>query len=195
MEKVKVLKLRPPQFSIGLKEVEAKVEKIGKLNKEELREYLSKHEVPVVISPEGHFYLVDHHHLARAAWELNIEEIQSEIFEDLSHLPTLKFWEQMIEKKWVYLRDQFGLGPHSYEDLPWDVRGLADDPFRSLAWMVREKKGFEKTKTPFSEFAWANFFRKNIVKNPSLFGYPEALQLALKWCSSEEAKDLPGFVG
>jgi hypothetical protein len=43
----------------------------------------------------------------------------------------------------VYPYCQFGEGPRKPLYLPRDIRGLADDPYRSLAWFVRKAGGFD----------------------------------------------------
>ena len=53
-----------------LDEVKAKVESMRHKSKDSLVALLITRPVPIVIGPEGRFYLVDHHHLARAVWEL-----------------------------------------------------------------------------------------------------------------------------
>jgi len=194
MPKVNLLKLRPTQFAIGMREVESKTLKLGKLGRSERDEYLRSHPVPLVLAPEGEHYLIDHHHLARAAWESGMEEVIGEIKADLSHLSEAGFWEHMGREGWVYLHDQFGKGPHSPELLPIDIRGLADDPFRSLAWAVREEKGFQKSPIPFCEFKWAEFLRKHIAGHPMKMGFKHALEKALQLCHHPEAKALPGYI-
>src|SRR5258708_3718861 len=130
MAKVQVLALRPTQFALGLREVQAKVEKIRALSKDERHEYMHDHSVPVVLAPDAARYLIDHHHLVRAAWESGvIDEVVTELKADLTKLAIDKFWDQMKKQGWVYLHDQFGKGPHPPELLPVDVRGMADDPF------------------------------------------------------------------
>ncbi len=44
-----------------------------------------------------------------------------------------------------------------------NIKDLAFDPYRSLAWIVRDRHGYLKTDAPFSEFKWANFFRNCIL--------------------------------
>jgi len=193
MAKVEVLKLRPTQFAVGMREVETKVSKLRDLSRDSLHDYLKEHPVPLILAPDGAQYIIDHHHLARAAWEVGLPEIVTEIRDDLSKMPIAKFWEHMKKEGWVWLQDQFGKGPHHPELLPIDVRGLADDPYRSLAWAVREEKGFHKTPVPFCEFRWADFFRKHVSGNPSRMGFHKALDEALKLCQRPEAKTLPGY--
>jgi hypothetical protein len=195
MSKVQVLHLRPTQFAVGMREVENKVEKLRSLGHNERHEFLHAHPVPVVLAPDGDQYIIDHHHLVRAAWETGIEGIVTEIRADLAKLRPEQFWEHMKKEGWVYLHDQFGKGPHEPEFLPVDVRGLADDPFRSLAWAVREKKGFDKSPIPFCEFRWSEFFRKHFSAHPMKMGFHNAIDQAIKLCHLPEAKKLPGYIG
>lgn len=177
-----------------MREVEIKADKLRGLKHEERHDFLHDHAVPTILAPDGGKYMIDHHHLVRAAWEAGLDEVVSEVKADLSKLGLQPFWERMKKEGWVYLHDQFGKGPHEPELLPLDVRGLADDPFRSLAWAVRDKKGFHKSPTPFSEFHWSEFLRKHITENPMRMGFKKALEQALKLCHLPEAKKLPGYV-
>jgi hypothetical protein len=159
---LKVLDIKPTQFTLGMIEVQEKVEKIQKMSSKDREEYLEDRPIPCIHGPQGFYYSIDRHHLLRACWETNIKEVSVDIIADLSHLDTEDFWEVMQKARWVFLMDQFGNGPHSEKLLPKDIRGLADNPYRSLAWMVREAKGFEKENIPFIEFYWADLFRKNV---------------------------------
>ncbi len=67
---LKVADLCPTQSAVGFDEVKAKVESMRHKSKDSLIALLITRPVPIVIGPEGRFYLVDHHHLARAVWEL-----------------------------------------------------------------------------------------------------------------------------
>lgn len=193
MPKVVLLDLRPTQFAVGNREVETKARKLAKLTHDDRQAYLHEHPVPVVKAADGHIFLIDHHHLVRAAWESGVKHVTTETREDWSDLPASKFWDKMEKEGWVYLHDQFGKGPHSPDLLPVDVRGLADDPFRSLAWAVREAKGYGKSPVPFCEFRWAEFLRKHILGHPVKSGFEHALQAALELCHKPEAKTLPGY--
>lgn len=194
MKTAAILDLRPTQFAVGMREVELKTRKLKDLGHSELKDFLRDHPVPVVVAPDRELHLIDHHHLARAAWESGLNELAIRVEADLSALSPSAFWKKMEERNWLYLRDQFGKGPHAPELLPIDVRGLADDPFRSLAWALREKKGFEKSPVPFCEFRWSEFLRKHIPGNPLRMGFHQALEAALKLCHHPDAKALPGYV-
>jgi len=92
-----------------------------------------------------------------------------------------------------YDRDQFGSGPHDPNHLPEDVRGLADDPYRSLASAVRKRGGYEKTSVPFAEFRWAAFFRERLKTYPTRAGFEKAVDEALTIAHDAAAKGLPGY--
>jgi hypothetical protein len=188
-----VTELRPTQFALGMIEVEHKIKHLSSMSAAELDEYLHSHPVPVVRSPQNELFLIDHHHLVRAAWELDIAKVCVQLLNDLSHLPNDRFWKHMADANWMHPYDQFGRGPHSPELLPHGVRGLADDPFRSLAWAIRERGGFEKTEQPFCEFHWADHFRKHVKLGHARKDFEAAIEHAMHVCKQPEAKHLPGY--
>lgn len=185
-----VSSLRPTQLVLGFREVEEKVEKIKA--EKNIQKYLEDRPVPVVVGPNNELYIIDHHHLVRAAMEAGISKVFVTQEADLSALSQNDFWNAMKEKKWVYLLDENGQGPHPPESIPKDVRQLKDDPFRSVAWAVRERGGFDKIGTPFSEFHWANYFRRSITTDPTK-DFKAAVEEAMQAAKSDAAKDLPGY--
>jgi hypothetical protein len=107
-----------------------------------------------------------------------------------------EFWKQMNTKKWSHLHDQFGEGPHDPIYLPKDIRAVSDDPYRSLAWMVRDQGGFKKSQHWFTDFEWANYFRrKHLLKEEFNIDYQLACKKALRLARSPSAKKLPGYLG
>jgi hypothetical protein len=74
----------------------------------------------------------------------------------------VSFWEvnhraaDIARQSRMNLDNHRGRGPLDVEQLPQKVTGLTDDPYRSLAWAVRKRGGFQKTTASFSEFQWAN---------------------------------------
>jgi hypothetical protein len=194
MKKTSILDLRPTQFSLGMNEVHYKTEKIQKFSKAELKDYCKNHTIPVVVGPQKEKYLIDHHHFARACWEQEVEEFEIEILEDKGHLSQKEFWTFLESKKWMYLFDQFGQGPHSPDLLPSDVRCMGDDPYRSLAWELIEAGVIEKSKVPFFEFQWATLLRKNLdIPLTSKSNFKEAVEKSKKIALSATASHLPGF--
>jgi hypothetical protein len=196
MKKPELLDLRPTQFVLGMKEIEAKVKKINESSTKELAKYCDEHVIPVVLGPENQVYMIDHHHFARACWETDTANYDVEVIKDLSDLKPRKFWNFMIQNGWTYLHDQFGLGPHTPRALPSDIRCMADDPYRSLAWAVLDEGGIKKMKEPFFEFKWAAYFRHNLdIILHSKSDFKDAIKEAMKLTLKPEAKHLPGFVG
>ena len=58
---------------------------------------------------------------------------------DFTHLSFPNLWKTMHDSHWIFTHDQFGNGPHDPIHLPEDIRGLSDDPYRSLAWHIRKE--------------------------------------------------------
>lgn len=189
-----LLQLKPTQFALGLREVARKVAHLKELGHDERHAFIHERPVPVVLSAKKRWHIVDHHHHARACWELGVEELPVEVKADLSHLSETEFWKAMHESRWVHLHDQFGLGPHAPALLPEDIRGLADDPYRSLAWALRHAGAYEKTDAAFSEFQWADFLRKEIVLEHGDEGFARALTKARELARSPKCAHLPGFL-
>lgn len=193
--KERVLHLRPTQIAVGMKEVHERVKKLRGMKAHELEAYLKKWPAPVVLGPNGRVYLVDRHHHARACWEAGIGLIRVESLADFSKLSFTEFFGKLEAKGWLHLYDQFGCGPHDPEHLPENVRCLADDPYRSLAWMLRHAGGYEKSAALFSDFAWADFLRKNLKTHLVFNEYDEAVKEALMLAKSSLAAGLPGYSG
>ena len=224
--KLRVGDLSPTQFAVGKAEV---LVRTGRMRKKfatdpgKLHDYLRVRPVPIVVRKER-FYLVDHHHLVRALYEALHEERGKEIcvyvkvLGNASTLEKVYFWKTMHEDNYVYLFDRAGGGPQQPETLPAHIKDLGFDPYRSLAWIVRENHGYVKNDAPFSEFKWANFFRTRILLDQDIlagkhtfddFAFmvdehgtleltddgKEVIEEALFLASSAEARGLPGYRG
>jgi hypothetical protein len=154
---IAIRSLRPTQMTVGMREVKEKRERWREHKPKKRAELLGKHMIPVVLGPDGHHYVVDHHHLARALHDEGVKNILVTIIGDLTMVQREAFWGVMDNKRWVYPYDAKGERRH-FRDLPKSVSELKDDPFRSLAGELRRAGGFAKDTTPFSEFLWADFF-------------------------------------
>ena len=224
--KLRVKDLAPTQFATGRAEVEVKANHMRKKHEadpQKLHDYLCVRPVPVVVRGKR-FYLVDHHHMVRALYDALHKEFGKELcvlVEVLANGSTLDepyFWKFMHAKNWVYLFDQEGGGPQQPKTLPSHVKDLKFDPYRSLAWIVREHHGYIKNSAPFSEFKWANFFRTRILLDQDIlaskhtfddFAFEvdehgkleltddglEVIEEALFLAASDEARGLPGYRG
>jgi hypothetical protein len=191
-----VLDLRPTQFAVGMLEVDQKVSELKKLTKKEFNRYFKATVVPVVRAPTDELYVLDHHHFLFVCYHLGIKKVRVRVEKDLSKskLSYRAFWKWMYRKRNAYPFCQFGEGPREAIYLPRDIRGVADDPYRSLAWFVRKAGAFKNSDKNFAEFKWANFFRsKKLLARNGLADFPKAMEKAAALAQSSQAKTLPGY--
>lgn len=186
--------LRPTQLTVGMLEVHEKKKHLAALAPKDLEDFLQAHPMPTVIGPHGALYITDHHHLARAALEVRVATGYLTIEDDLSELGMKAFWEHMDEQLWVHPLDQNGIR-HQYESLPRHLGDLVDDVYRSLAGYVRDAGGYDKTRTAFAEFIWADFFRRTVPIEDLSADFHEAVRRAKFLARSPLAKGIPGFKG
>lgn len=175
-EKIAILALKPAQIAVGLLEVEHRMKDFAAMTRDEFHSYSEAHPVPVVKSDHG-YYIIDHHHLCRAFHELGHHMVTMIQQADFSQLPRADFWRTMESASWVLPQDQFG-ALHPYNHLPMDVRGMADDPYRSLVWALKEQGAWKKSAVPFSEFVLANFLRDKVSIDNTLESFEAAVKAA-----------------
>jgi hypothetical protein len=220
---VKVGKLKPTQNAVGYDEVNDKIARYSAKSKKDLRDYLMVHSLPVVIGNGGNFYLTDHHHLSNALWKTaegknkaGIDTgnvcVVARVQYNRAGLMGYHFWKEMHQLRLVYLFDNFGGGPIRPKDLCGHIKDLANDPYRGLAWAVRQRYGYAKSPHAFAEFLWANFFRIRIVidnwilkdkirEEDVLIGNlpeedrKEIIDEAMYLARSPEAAGMPGYLG
>src|SRR3569833_330400 len=145
---------------------------------------LGKHMIPVGYGPVARYYVIDHHHLGRALHDEGVKEVLVTIVGDLRMVEREAFWGVMDNKRWVYPYDAKG-ERRSFRDLPKSVADLKDDPFRSLAGELRRLGGFAKDTTPFSEFLWADFLRRKLLRMAVDANFDKALEKALAAAKSK----------
>jgi hypothetical protein len=192
---VPILSLRPTQMTVGLREVKEKRKRWREHKSEKKRaELLGKHMIPVVLGPDEHFYVVDHHHLARALHDEGVKDILVTVIGNLSMVDRDAFWGVMDNKRWAYPYDSKGERRH-FRDIPKSVANLKDDPFRSLAGELRRAGGFAKDTTPFSEFLWADFLRRRLSRKMVEDNFAKAIEKGLALARSHDAIYLPGWCG
>ena len=152
---VAILDLRPTQFTVGMREVKAKRKHWRDAVTKKGEEFLGKHMIPVILGPKGRYYVIDHHHLARALHDEGVKDVAVTVIANLSNLDRDAFWFVM-DSEWTHLFDANGRR-RPYGDLPKSVDKLVDDPFRSLAGELRRAGGFAKDTTPFTNFFGPTF--------------------------------------
>ena len=189
-----VMNLKPTQQVVGMKSVDVKTEKLEEKSRDERHEYLKENPVPVIKGPHQELYMTDHHHLSRALVESDHRKIYVFIVENWSDLSIADFWERMEQEGYAYLKDKQGKRIKASE-LPGNVTLLQDDPFRSLAYFARKQGAYAKDPAPFSEFAWASFYRKYFTELDLERDWYGTLDKALDLSFEAEARNLPGYKG
>jgi len=194
LQQAPIKSLRPTQLTIGLIEVEAKRKHLAALPPKDQQEFLESHPMPVVIGPGNKLYITDHHHLARAALEAGVVSGYFTVDADLGSHGLEEFWRNMADNSWVHPLDQNGVR-HHYACIPNNLDQLVDDIYRSLAGFVRDAGGYDKTRTAFAEFIWADFFRRNVALEDVSADFHGAVRYAQRLARSRLAKGIPGFKG
>jgi hypothetical protein len=191
---VEILSLRPTQMTVGMHEVSEKRQRWREQTGKKKSKFLGQHMIPVIWGPKGHYYVIDHHHLARALHDEGQKHVWVSVESDLRGLDREAFWVVLDHRGWCHPYDEEGRR-RSVDEIPRSVADLRDDPFRSLAGELRRAGGFAKDTTVFSEFLWADFLRRRLkikwVKKDFDFALTKALELA----KSKEAHYLPGWCG
>jgi hypothetical protein len=196
---VKILDLKPMQIPAGMYEVQDKAQSLRGMKAKDSDKWLRDKSVPYVEDYKGRKRPVDHHHEARAAWEADLSEayahryLDDQLHDSIKALPRDAFYAVTHAMGLFYDRDQFGSGPHDPNHLPEDVRGMADDPFRSIAWQVRKRGGYDKSGLPFAEFHWAQFFRERVQTYPTRADFEKSVLEAMRIVHDPAAKGLPGY--
>ena len=191
---VTIDELRPTQITVGMREVAAKRKHWREMGGKDGGKFLGKHMIPVILGPKHRHYVIDHHHLARALHDEGVKDVAVTVVANLSRLEADAFWTVMDNRNWMH---PFGVDGRRrpYRDIPKAVRGLIDDPFRSLAGELRRAGGFAKDTTPFSEFLWADFLRRRLKRKLVERDFARAVEKALELARSPEANYLPGWCG
>ncbi|CAO4182409.1 Chromosome partitioning protein ParB [Methylorubrum populi] len=150
--------------------------------------------IPVLLGPKKRYFVIDHHHLARALQEEGVESVLVTVVADLHKLDKDAFWTVADHKSWVHAYNADGVRV-GFDDVPKRIAELTDDPFRSLAGELRRAGGFAKDTTPFSEFLWTDFLRRNLKRKAIERDFTASLESALSLAKSPDAGYLPGWCG
>ena len=145
------------QAAVGMSEVELKKADIEHKPHKEC-DKLRGDPIRVVSGPGGDLFITDHHHTAYA-WLLVEQERHESPTNGICRIVNAeKGLSPVFETE-----EQFSTeleAKHLVRRPPQSLAALADDPYRSLAWLVRDRGGFCRTELEFAEFAWADFFRR-----------------------------------
>lgn len=162
--------------------------------KKKILRFIEKRPIPAVLGPGQRCYIIDHHHLSLALWQSDVREAFVSIIADLSDLNSQRFWGHMAASGRVYPYDEWGNEVH-HSQLPHALDKLRADHYRDLAWSVREEGGFKKSRAPYAEFMWAQFFRQHVSPAMVRRDYDGALEAALRLSRTRGAVHLPGYIG
>jgi hypothetical protein len=185
--------LRPTQLSVGYIEVQLKAAEWAAMKKKQRREAIASHVFPAVYGPGKQFYITDHHHLGIALIEQGCKEVWLTKLDDLSFLEPEVFWRTLEYRSWTHPYDNHGRR-RDYREMPRKITDLKNDPYRSLAGLVRMAGGYAKTQTPFAEFLWADFFRPQIKAGLISSDEDRATRAGMKLARGPEARYLPGWI-
>jgi hypothetical protein len=194
LKPVSIVDLRPTQMTVGMREVKEKRKELRVHGAKKIGKFLGSHMIPVILGPGKRNYVIDHHHLALALHGEGLERVLVTVVADLSTLEQDEFWTFIDHRSWVHPYDDEGRR-RDFAKIPKSITGLKDDPFRSLAGELRRLGGFAKDTTPFSEFLWADFFRRRIKRKLVENDFSGSLEQGMKLAKSQTAHYLPGWCG
>lgn len=167
MSRIHLSELRPTQIAVGMQQVRKKADKLSRMFKNERRVFLEARPVPCIKGPDDNLYIIDHHHLCRAAQMVGEKKVFVKIVQDWSNFEEEStFWKAMYDQNYIWPYDEYGnrvelsVMPLM---LPRSIELLKNDPYRSVAGILRKRGVYEKDWTPFSEFKWANTLRGHIA--------------------------------
>lgn len=184
--------LHPTQITVGWREVEQKRLKWRRRNSHLRQGVADVPVIPVVRGPKDQLYIVDRHHLLCALRAEGIEAVATQEIINYSTSSIGDFWISLDKDGGCHPYDNAGRR-RPFHEIPPTVDGLTNDIYRSLASALRKAGGFNKTPTPFSEFAWADFLRDQISEPLVLADFGHAMSLALCLAGKSSAAHLPGW--
>ncbi len=202
--RINTAELAPTQATIGGFEVTLKADRFKLMSRSAidgyLREKRDKGKPAMVVKGLHRYFVVDGHHtLSAILTATEPRELDLALRADLSDISDEeRFWARMAEEGFMHGR---GLGkPVSPHDFPDRLLHLVDDPFRSIAWLIRKMGAFDDLKQPYQEFRIADFLREHMVFEPVAYHeYETACLRAFELMRSETAMNwaeehsLPGF--
>ncbi|HHQ4687809.1 ParB-like protein [Aeromonas veronii] len=186
--------LHPTQGGVGQIQVDETQATLAGMSAKQLDKLMKKKEIPVVIAPDGSYWLVDRHHLTKALWQQDVKDARVKVIGRLQD--KANFWSQMQNNHWAWLKDEKGQ-PLTPEQLPTSIDKLPDYPYRTLAGLLQNAGYFRKDKQVyFVEFAWASWLGKQMQWMPvDSANLAARLQQAKRLACGSDASGLPGYPG
>ncbi|MDR5755014.1 MULTISPECIES: ParB/Srx family N-terminal domain-containing protein [unclassified Caballeronia] len=186
--------LRPTQGAVGYVQVLEKNMSYLGMPAEKRGQFLREQAIKVVRGPSGTLHVVDHHHWARAWFDLGLPKAVVRPVANFSDLTEDVFIERMAERGWLHAFDKDGR-EISVQDLPHSIAELPDDIFQSLAAFLRMAGIYDNPGEFNAKFAWADFLRQHVDRRPSTVeGFARMFADAVSASRLPEAVELPGFI-
>lgn len=181
-----------------MEEVRDKARKI-EANPDKERRKLADDPIKVVRGPGDALFITDHHRGADAWLLAGHPEAICQLGSRPPFGTGAQFWADLTRDHLVHLEDADGR-PIAPAQLPPDLARMPDDPYRSLAWLVRKKGGLCRSEMPqqeFAEFVWADWFRERpeLPSGAVRVSAAGVLQTALGLARGPEAREVSGYVG
>lgn len=189
---VAIADLMPTQMTLGMHFVGLNRTEFANLSRKKMEKLVRKRPVPAIRGPGDRLWMTDRHHFCRALHDIGVETVRIEISHDTRHLSMDEFSHFMEKSGLIHPYDEIG-GRRGFADLPASISRLVDDPYRTLAGMVREDGGFAKETRPYAEFLWADFFRSRIDRALLAGDFTAARKRAGKLAYQKAARHLPGW--
>lgn len=186
--------LHPTQGGVGQIQVDNTQAELAGKSGSQLDKLMKKKEIPIVIAPDGGYWLVDRHHLTKALWQSGVKQARVKVIARLQDKSS--FWSQMQGNHWAWLKDEQGL-PLTPEQLPAHIGELPDYPYRTLAGLLQDAGYVEKRdQVYFVEFAWASWLGQQMDWLPvDGANLADRLYQAKRLACSSKAAALPGYPG
>lgn len=184
----------PTQSGVGQLQVDTTARELADKSEKQLDKLMKKKEIPIVIAPDGGYWLVDRHHLTKALWQQGVKQVRVKVIARLQD--RANFWSQMQNNHWAWLKDERGQ-PLTPEQLPSHIGELPDYPYRTLAGLLQDAGYFsKKDQVYFVEFAWASWLGQQMAWQPiDEVNLADRLAEAKRLACSSKASDLPGYPG
>ena len=194
---VPVASLQPTQMCVGLAEVTNRIADFKGDSAKERRRYLLRKPVPLVRSASGALWMVDRHHRLRGLLEVDPEATAfGYVVLDVPVESPAAVLQALGQRGWLYLYDGRGLGPQPPSNLPANLLGCQDDPFRSLVWKLKREDVIEAAPLiPFHEFRWGAWLRRKALPPFNSLRLEPALPAARAYARSAAASRLAGWKG
>jgi hypothetical protein len=192
-----VASLQPTQMCVGLAEVRSRQADFRAESSRERRSYLGSKPVPLARNSAGAVWMIDRHHRLRALLELEPEAVAfGYVVLEVASDARAVVLEELQRRGWLYLHDGRGLGPLPPSDLPPNLLGLQDDPYRSLVWKLKKEGVITAAPLiPFHEFRWGAWLRSRPLPPFSSLNLDPALPAARSFARSSAASHLAGWKG